>query len=77
MVASRGLILALSRVVASFCNNNLPIKMLVLPFVLIIGVMEGYLYFVMAFSLLVELPTLRLRKMVRVRPVHLRESPLK
>jgi predicted tellurium resistance membrane protein TerC len=83
VVASMGLMLAFSRVVANFVNDNPTIKMLALSFLIMIGVMlvmeafhkeieKGYIYFAMAFSLVVEILNMRLRK--KSTPVHLRES---
>ncbi|MGN6134678.1 MAG: TerC family protein [Aureliella sp.] len=59
--------------VGSFVSNNPTIKMLALNFLLIVGIMlvaegigtpisKGYIYFAMAFSLLVEFLNLRVRK---------------
>jgi predicted tellurium resistance membrane protein TerC len=77
--------LAFSGVVADFVNKNPTIKMLALSFLIMIGFMlvmeaahkeieKGYLYFAMAFSLLVELLNMRLRKKSKAGPVQLRES---
>ena len=85
VVGSIGLMLAFSRVVADFVNINPTIKMLALSFLIMIGLMlvmeaghqhveKGYLYFAMAFSLLVELLNIRLRRKAPAGPVHLRDS---
>ena len=85
VVASMGLMLAFSRAVADFVNRNPTIKMLALSFLIMIGLMlvmeaghqhieKGYLYFAMAFSLVVELLNIRLRRKSAAGPVHLRES---
>jgi predicted tellurium resistance membrane protein TerC len=69
--------------VSSFVEKHPTIKMLALAFLILIGVNlvaesmgqhipKGYLYFAMAFSVLVEMLNLRLR--AKTVPVHLRES---
>ena len=83
VIFAMGIMLAFSGVVANFVNNNPTIKMLALSFLIMIGFMlvmeaahkeveKGYLYFAMAFSLIVELLNLRLRK--KNKPVKLRDS---
>ncbi|UOQ97655.1 TerC family protein [Hymenobacter sp. 5317J-9] len=83
VICAMGIMLSFSGVVANFVNNNPTIKMLALSFLIMIGFMlvmeaahkeveKGYLYFAMAFSLVVELLNLRLRK--KSKPVHLRDS---
>ena len=83
VICAMGIMLAFSGAVANFVNNNPTIKMLALSFLIMIGFMlvmeaahkeveKGYLYFAMAFSLLVELLNLRLRK--KNKPVKLRDS---
>jgi predicted tellurium resistance membrane protein TerC len=83
VILSMGVMLAFSGVVADFVNRNPTIKMLALSFLIMIGVMlvmesfhkeieKGYIYFAMAFSLVVEILNMRLRK--KSTPVHLRES---
>ena len=83
VICAMGIMLAFSGVVANFVNDNPTIKMLALSFLIMIGFMlvmeashkeveKGYLYFAMAFSLIVELLNLRLRK--KNKPVHLRDS---
>ncbi|WP_019948057.1 TerC family protein [Hymenobacter aerophilus] len=84
VVVSMGLMLAFSGTVADFVNNNPTIKVLALSFLIMIGVMlvmeaghqeieKGYLYFAMAFSLVVELFNIRLRKKSPAGPVQLRD----
>ena len=74
-----------SGVVADFVNRHPTIKMLALSFLIMIGLMlvmeaahqhldKGYLYFAMAFSLLVEMLNIRLRRKVKAPPVQLRET---
>ena len=83
VICAMGIMLSFSGVVANFVNNNPTIKMLALSFLIMIGFMlvmeaahkeveKGYLYFAMAFSLIVELLNLRLRK--KNKPVQLRDS---
>jgi predicted tellurium resistance membrane protein TerC len=66
--------------IGAFVQRHPTIKMLALSFLLLIGVMlvaegfhrtipKGYIYFAMAFSVLVEILNMRLRK--KVEPVHL------
>jgi len=83
VICAMGIMLAFSGAVANFVNNNPTIKMLALSFLIMIGFMlvmeaahkeveKGYLYFAMAFSLIVEMLNLRLRK--KGKPVHLHDS---
>jgi len=84
VICAMGIMLAFSGAVADFVNRNPTIKMLALSFLNMIGFMlvmeaahkeveKGYLYFAMAFSLLVELLNMRLRRKAKA-PVHLRDS---
>ncbi|WP_262888379.1 TerC family protein [Hymenobacter polaris] len=77
------IMIAFSGTVADFVNRNPTIKMLALSFLIMIGFMlvmeashkeveKGYLYFAMAFALVVELLNMRLRK--KSKPVALRDS---
>jgi predicted tellurium resistance membrane protein TerC len=83
VILSMGVMLVFSGVVANFVNQNPTIKMLALSFLIMIGIMlvmesfhkeieKGYIYFAMAFSLVVELLNMRLRK--QAPPVQLRDS---
>jgi predicted tellurium resistance membrane protein TerC len=69
--------------ISDFVSRHPTVKMLALSFLILIGVMlvaegfhqhipKGYIYFAMAFSLVVEMPNLRLRKVSE--PVELRQS---
>jgi predicted tellurium resistance membrane protein TerC len=71
--------------IGRFVDDHPTVKMLALTFLVLIGVAligegfdlhipKGYLYFAMAFSVVVELLNLRLRR--RVAPLHLRKHPL-
>jgi predicted tellurium resistance membrane protein TerC len=71
--------------ISSFVNNHPTVKMLALSFLLLIGVSllaegfeqhipKGYIYFAMAFSVLVEMLNLKMKKNAK-KPVSLRNSP--
>lgn len=73
VIISMLVMLAAAKSVSDFVNNHPTIKMLALAFLLMIGFMlvveafhyevpKGYIYFAMAFSLIVELLNLRSRK---------------
>ncbi len=72
--------------VGQFVERHPTIKMLALSFLILIGVAlvgegagfhipKGYIYFAMAFSLVVEMLNMRIRKTVAVEPVHLHNQP--
>jgi predicted tellurium resistance membrane protein TerC len=80
MVIAVGVMLAFAGTIGDFVNRHPSMKILALSFLLLIGVMlvaegvgqhisKGYIYFAMAFSLLVEILNMRLRK--KQQPVHL------
>jgi len=82
MVLSVFVMLAFAGSIGAFVNRHPSMKILALSFLLLIGVMlvaegfgqhvnKGYIYFAMAFSLLVELLNMRLRK--KHKPVHLHQ----
>jgi predicted tellurium resistance membrane protein TerC len=73
MLVAVGVMLAFAEAVGKFVERHPTMKMLALSFLILIGVMlvaeglgkhldKGYIYFAMAFSLLVEVLNLRLRK---------------
>ncbi len=73
--------------ISNFVNKHPTVKMLALSFLLLIGVSllaegldqhipKGYVYFAMAFSVLVEMLNLRMKKNSS-KPVKLRNTPLK
>ena len=73
VIVSMLVMMAAAKAVSDFVNNHPTIKMLALSFLLMIGFMltveafhvevpKGYVYFAMAFSLLVELLNMRVRK---------------
>ena len=80
MVIAVGVMLVFAGKIGDFVNRHPSMKILALSFLLLIGVMlmaegmgqhvsKGYIYFAMAFSLLVELINMRFRK--KQSPVHL------
>ena len=83
VIVAVGVMLLSAKRVSDFVDRHPTIKMLALSFLLLIGVMlvaegarqhipKGYVYFAMAFSLLVELMNLRVRKARE--PVKLHQS---
>ncbi len=85
VVASLGVMIVFAKVVSDFIHKHPTLKMLALSFLLMIGFMlmteglhqhvpKGYVYFAMAFSLLVE--ALNLRTRAKVKPVELHEPHL-
>jgi len=82
VVAAVLVMMAFAKAIGDFVSRRPTIKMLALAFLLAIGMMlmadgfghhvpKGYIYFAMAFSLLVEM--LNLKAGHRTRPVHLRQ----
>ncbi len=80
MVIAVGVMLVFAGRIGDFVERHPTVKMLALSFLLLIGVMlvaeglgqhinKGYIYFAMAFALVVELLNMRLRKVHK--PVHL------
>jgi predicted tellurium resistance membrane protein TerC len=80
MILSVGVMLVFAGKIGDFVERHPTVKILALAFLLLIGVMlvaeglgqhisKGYIYFAMAFALLVELLNMRFRKVHR--PVHL------
>lgn len=74
-----------SGAISTFVNNHPTVKMLALSFLLLIGVSllaegldqhipKGYIYFAMAFSVLVEMLNLRMKRNSK-KPVTLRDTP--
>ncbi|HEX8350974.1 MAG TPA: TerC family protein [Hymenobacter sp.] len=83
VICAMGIMLAFSGYISDFVNHNPTIKVLALSFLIMIGIMlvmeafhkeieKGYVYFAMAFSLVVELLNMRVRK--KTAPVELRDS---
>jgi predicted tellurium resistance membrane protein TerC len=84
VVISMLIMMAAAQGISRFIEKHPSIKMLALSFLMMIGMMlvaeafevhvpKGYAYFAMAFSLLVELLNIRVRK--KSRPVVLRDTP--
>ncbi len=84
VVASVALMMVASAPIGEFVSTHPTIKMLALSFLMVVGVVliaegfghpvpKGYIYFAMAFSVLVEMLNLRLRK-TTAHPVALREA---
>jgi predicted tellurium resistance membrane protein TerC len=80
MILSVAVMLVFAGKIGDFVDRHPTVKILALAFLLLIGVMlvaegfgqhisKGYIYFAMAFALLVELLNMRLRKVHK--PVHL------
>ncbi|HMF39903.1 MAG TPA: TerC family protein [Polyangia bacterium] len=78
MIIAVGVMFIFANVVAEFINRHPSMKILALAFLLLIGVLlvadafghhinRGYVYFAMAFSLLVELMNMRFRKKTRAK----------
>jgi predicted tellurium resistance membrane protein TerC len=83
VVVSIVFMMAFAKPIGEFVQKHPTVKMLALSFLLLIGVTliaegfdqhipKGYIYFAMAFSVLVEFLNLRLRK--KTEPVHLRDA---
>ncbi len=83
VVVSVGLMMAFAGVIGRFVSDHPTIKMLALSFLFVVGVAllaegfdkgvpKGYIYFAMAFSVIVEMLNLRMRKRTE-KPVRLRQ----
>ena len=84
VIASVGLMMLFAASIGKFVSSHPSIKMLALSFLLVIGVVlvaesfdhhvpKGYIYFAMAFSVMVEVLNINMRKR-RARPVNLHEA---
>lgn len=82
IVIAIGVMMLAARPIGDFVEEHPTVKMLALAFLVLVGVAlvaegtghpmpKGYLYFAMAFSLLVEMLNLRLRK--KMQPLHLHQ----
>lgn len=82
IVIAIGVMMIAAKPIGEFVEEHPTVKMLALSFLVLVGVAlvaegtghempKGYLYFAMAFSFLVEMLNLRLRR--KVAPVHLRQ----
>ena len=85
VVIAVGIMLVSAGAISSFVNKHPTVKMLALSFLLLIGVSliaesleqhipKGYIYFAMAFSVLVEMLNLKMKANTS-KPVHLRNFP--
>jgi predicted tellurium resistance membrane protein TerC len=81
VIASVALMMAFAGAIGRFVSDHPTIKMLALSFLVVVGVVliaegfdhhvpKGYVYFAMAFSIVVEMLNIRMRKRA-ARPVHL------
>ena len=86
VIISVGIMLVSAEGISNFVNKHPTVKMLALSFLLLIGVSliaesldqhipKGYIYFAMAFSVLVEMLNLKM-KASAAKPVHLRNLPV-
>ena len=86
VIASVGLMMAFASPIGRFVSDHPSIKMLALTFLVVVGVVlmaeglghhvpKGYIYFAMAFSLIVEMLNIRFRKRSK-KVVELHQPPL-
>jgi predicted tellurium resistance membrane protein TerC len=86
VIASVGLMMAFASAIGRFVSDHPSIKMLALTFLVVVGVVlmaeglghhvpKGYIYFAMAFSLIVEMLNIRFRKRSK-KVVELHQPPL-
>lgn len=84
IVIAIGVMMFAAKPIGEFVEEHPTVKMLALSFLVLVGVAlvaegtghempKGYLYFAMAFSFLVEMLNLRLRRKTRPAPVHLHQ----
>jgi len=84
IVIAVGVMMFAAKSIGEFVDNHPSIKMLALSFLILVGVVligegldmhipKGYIYFAMAFSVLVEMINIRIRKK-RSKPVHLHKT---
>jgi predicted tellurium resistance membrane protein TerC len=83
VIVSVGLMMLFAAGIGRFVSNHPTVKMLALSFLMVVGVAlvaegfghkvpKGYIYFAMAFAVVVEMLNIRMRRK-RIEPVHLRE----
>ena len=86
VILSMGVMLAFSGKISAFINKHPTLQMLALSFLILIGFMlildsvgqhvpKGYIYFAVAFSMVVEMLNMRLRK--KTKPVELKQHIVK
>lgn len=84
VIASVGLMMVFAGAIGDFVSQHPTVKMLALSFLVLVGVLliaegfdhhvpKGYVYFAMAFSVVVEMLNIRMRKRA-AKPVHLKEA---
>lgn len=85
VVIAVGIMMVSASSISNFVNNHPTVKMLALSFLLLIGVSllaealeqhipKGYIYFAMAFSIMVEMLNLKMKSKSK-KPVHLKNVP--
>jgi predicted tellurium resistance membrane protein TerC len=85
IVIAIGVMMFAAKPIGEFVEEHPTVKMLALSFLVLVGVAlvaegtghempKGYLYFAMAFSFLVEMLNLRLRRKTKPAPVHLHQA---
>ena len=85
VVIAVGIMMLSASAISNFVNNHPTVKMLALSFLLLIGVSllaegldqhipKGYIYFAMAFSVLVEMLNLKMKGQKK-EPIQLRNTP--
>jgi predicted tellurium resistance membrane protein TerC len=85
VVVSVALMMVFARAIGAFVSAHPTIKMLALSFLFVVGVAliaegfdqsvpKGYIYFAMAFSVIVEMLNIRARRKAPVQPVHLHSA---
>lgn len=85
IVIAIGVMMFAAKPIGEFVEDHPTVKMLALSFLVLVGVAlvaegtghempKGYLYFAMAFSFLVEMLNLRLRRKTKPAPVHLHQT---
>jgi predicted tellurium resistance membrane protein TerC len=85
IIISMGVMLMAAKGISDFVNNHPTVKMLALSFLILVGfvlvadgfghhVPKGYIYFAMAFSFIVEVLNIRMRRKGPAKPVELRKE---
>lgn len=85
VVAAVLIMMVAAKSIGEFVDNHPTVKMLALSFLIMVGVAlvgegldlhipKGYIYFAMAFSVLVEMINLRIRRRLERRPIKLRKE---
>lgn len=85
IVIAVGVMMVSAKALGEFVDKNPTVKMLALSFLILVGfalvaegwdlhIPKGYIYFAMAFSVIVEMLNLRIRKRKKEKPVKLRKK---